>query len=203
MKRFTLFTFLFLAVASLAAQTRSGAKAPAPAQTGRSAAPAGAAVKPSPGAGPIIVWETVKGTFEMETYPNEAPKSVEHILTLVRRRFYNGLRIHRVEPRELVQFGDPLTRDMSKSDRWGTGGSGKPMGVAEMSPKRKFVVGAVGMAHPGDPRFADSQLFVMMIPQPKYDNHYTVVGRVISGMDVIQKLQKNDVIRTVTVRESK
>ena len=171
------------------------------AQQGRATAAAGAAVKPSPGAGPLIVFDTAKGTFEMETYPNEAPKSVEHILNLVRRRFYNGQRIIRVEPHELVQFGDPLSRDMSKRDLWKTGGSGTSIGVGEMSPKRKFLVGSVGLANPGDPRRSDSQMFVMLMPQPKYDGHYTVVGRVIAGMDVVQKLQVTDVIRTVTVRE--
>ena len=51
-----------------------------------------AAPRRSPGAGPVIVFETAKGTFEIETYPNEAPKTVEHILALVKRNFYNGLR---------------------------------------------------------------------------------------------------------------
>jgi peptidyl-prolyl cis-trans isomerase B (cyclophilin B) len=192
-----------LALAAVVIVTASIADAQAPAR-GRATAPQGRGTpteaKPSPGAGPVILFDTVKGTFEMETYPNEAPKSVEHILTLVRRRFYSGLRVHRVEPRELVQFGDPLTRDMSKRDFWGSGGSGKPIGVAEMSPKRKFQVGSVGLAHAGNPKFADSQMFVMMIPQPKYDGDYTVIGRVIAGMDVIQKLQPNDVIRRAAVK---
>jgi len=101
---------------------------------------------------------------------------------------------------QLVQFGDPLTRDMSKRDYWGSGGSGKSIGVAEMSPKRKHLVGAVSLAHSGDPRGADSQMFIMLIPQPKYDKDYTVIGRVISGMDVVQKLQETDIIRRVTVK---
>src|SRR4030095_9233400 len=53
-----------------------------------------AAPTPSRGAAPIIVFDTVKGSFEVETYPNEAPKTVEHILELVKRNFYNGLRVH-------------------------------------------------------------------------------------------------------------
>ena len=80
----------------------------------------------SPGAGPVIVFETVKGTFEVETYPNEAPKTVAHILALVKRNFYNGLRVHRFVPGFVVQFGDPQTRDMTKKADWGTQGSGKP-----------------------------------------------------------------------------
>ena len=182
-----------------AAQGRAAGRAGAPGQQGRAA---GAAVKPSPGAGPIIVFDTVKGTFEMETYPNEAPKSVDHILTLVRRNFYNGLRVHRVVRGQLVQFGDPLTRDMSRRAYWGSGGSGKPIGVGEMNPKRKHVVGAVALAHPGDPRLADSQMYIMLIPQPKYDKGYTVIGKVIAGLDVVQKLQETDIIRRASVKGS-
>ena len=180
------------------AQTQGRGRATAPGQVKK--APAVPDAKPSPGAGPVIVFETVKGTFEMETYPNEAPKSVEHILTLVRRNFYNGLRVSRVVKGQLVQFGDPLSRDMSKRDLWGTGGSGKSIGVGEPSPKRKHLVGSVALAHPGDPKFADSQIYVMLIPQPKYDGKYTVIGRVIAGMDVVQKLQETDVIRRATIR---
>jgi cyclophilin family peptidyl-prolyl cis-trans isomerase len=185
----------------VAAQTEGQARgrATAPGQQ-KKTPPVAADATPSPGAGPIVVFETVKGTFEMETYPNEAPKSVEHILTLVRRNFYNGLRVHRLVTGQLVQFGDPLSRDMSKRDRWGTGGSGKPIGVAEISPKRKHLVGSVALAHPGDPRMADSQLYVMLIPQPKYDKGYAVIGRVIAGMDVVQKLQETDVIRRATIK---
>jgi cyclophilin family peptidyl-prolyl cis-trans isomerase len=201
MKQWTLVLVAVMALttgALEAGQGRARGRATVPGSQTREAAPA----KPSPGAGPIVVFETVKGSFEMETYPNEAPKSVDHILTLVRRNFYNGLRVHRVVRGQLVQFGDPLSRDMSKRDNWGTGGSGKPIGIAEMNPKRKHVVGAVALAHPGDPRFADSQMYIMLIPQPKYDKDYTVVGRVISGMDVVAKLQETDVIRRASVKEA-
>jgi cyclophilin family peptidyl-prolyl cis-trans isomerase len=147
------------------------------------------------------VFETTKGSFEMETYPNEAPKSVEHILKLVNNRFYNGLRVHRVVPGQLMQFGDPLSRDVSKRAYWGTGGSGSPIGVSEISAKRKHVAGSVGLAHSGDARSADSQLYVMLTPQPKYDGHYVVIGKVINGLDVVAKLAELDVIRRATVKE--
>src|SRR5205085_938251 len=93
----------------------------------------------SPGAGPVLVVETVKGTIEIETYPNEAPKTVDHILALVKRNFYNGQRILRIVPNQLVQFGDPQTRDMTKQAWWGRGfdaGSGHSIGLAEFSKKR-------------------------------------------------------------------
>ena len=190
-----------LAVDGAQGQGQGRGRATAPGQ--QKSAPAATEAKPSPGAGPVVVFETVKGNFEFETYPNEAPKSVEHILTLVRRNFYNGLRVHRVVRGQLVQFGDPLSRDMSKRDYWGTGGSGKPIGISEVNPKRKHVVGSVALAHNGDPRSADSQMYIMFIAQPKYDKDYTVIGRVISGMDVVQKLQETDVIRRAFVKEPK
>jgi peptidyl-prolyl cis-trans isomerase B (cyclophilin B) len=161
---------------------------------------AAAAPRRSPGAGPIIVFDTAKGTFEVETYPNEAPKTVEHILALVKRNFYNGLRIHRYEPGFVVQWGDPQTRDMTKRDSWGTGGSGRSVGVSEVSPKRPHVTGAVAAAYARDPRLADSQIYVVLSPQPQLNKGYTVFGQVISGMDVVTKLRVPDVIKRATVK---
>jgi len=157
----------------------------------------------SPGAGPVIVFETVKGTFEVETYPNEAPKTVEHILALVKRNFYNGLRIHRYEPGFVVQWGDPQTRDMTKRQSWGTGGSGKAIGVSEVSPKRRHVTGAVAAAWAGDPRTADSQMYIVLSPQPQLNARFTVFGQVISGMDVVNKLRVPDVIKRASVKGGK
>ena len=165
-----------------------------------------AAAPRTPVAGPVIVFETAKGNFEMETYPNEAPKSVDHILTLVRRNFYNGLRVHRLVPGFVVQFGDPQTRDMTKRDNWGRLGSGKSIGVAEINPKRPHRVGAVALAHAGDARAADSQMYIALsgLEDGRIANiqgDFTVFGQVISGMDVVRKLQETDVIRRATVKD--
>ena len=168
---------------------------------GRAAQRPAAPAAPKPAvAGPVLVVETVKGSIEIETYPNEAPKTVEHILGLVKRNFYNGQRVHRVVGGFVVQFGDPQTRDMTKRDRWGSGGSGRVIGVSEVNPKRTHGLGAVAMAHPGDGRQADSQMYITLAPQPRLDRDFTVFGQVISGMDVAQKLAINDVIRRVTVK---
>jgi cyclophilin family peptidyl-prolyl cis-trans isomerase len=144
----------------------------------------------------VIVIETVKGTIEFQIYPKDAPKTVEHVVALVKRNFYNGLRVHRVEPGFVVQFGDPQTRDMTKRDRWGTGGSGRPVGAAEM--KRTHTAGAVAMAHGGDPAKADAQMYITLSPQPRLDKNYVVFGQVTSGMDVVRKLAVGDVIRRIT-----
>jgi peptidyl-prolyl cis-trans isomerase B (cyclophilin B) len=191
---------LFIGVAVETSAQGAGAK-PAPGAKPGPATPAPAAApRRSPGAGPIIVFETLKGAFEVETYPNEAPKTVEHILALVKRNFYNGLRIHRYEPGFVVQWGDPQTRDMTKRDSWGTGGSGKTIGLSEVSPKRTHVTGAVAAAYAGDPRNADSQIYVVLSPQPQLNKGYTVFGQVISGMDVVTKLRVTDVIRRATIK---
>lgn len=159
------------------------------------------AQQPSPGAGPTIVLETAKGVIEIETFAEDAPKTVARIVELVKRNFYNGLRFHRVVPNGLVQIGDPTSRDMSKESLWGRAGSGKSIGVAEMSKRRRHVRGAVSMAHIGDPKTADSQFFIVLSTQPKWDGQYTVFGRVTKGMDVVARLQKADVLRKASVRE--
>lgn len=165
---------------------------------GQSAARGRGAQKPAP---QIVVFEVLKkGSFEVEFYSNDAPKSVEHILTLVRRNFYNGLRVHRVEPNFVVQFGDPQTRDVSKKARWGSGGSGRAIGVAEISPTRPHKLGTVALAHAGDPAAtADSQIYICLNSDPgrySYMNgKYAVIGQVISGMSVVQQIRELDVIR--------
>src|SRR5436189_276068 len=82
--------------------------------------------------GPIIVVDTTKGAFEIETYPNDAPKTVAHIVDLVRRGFFDGQRVHRAVPGFVVQWGDPRSRDTAESTEWGLGpdaSSGTPIGV--------------------------------------------------------------------------
>jgi cyclophilin family peptidyl-prolyl cis-trans isomerase len=160
----------------------------------------------STGAGPVIVMEMAnnKGVIEIETYPAEAPKTVAHIVALVKRNFYNGLRIHRVAPGFVVQFGDPQTRDMTKKELWGRGpasGSGKPIGVGEFSKKRTHKKGAVAVAHAGDATQGDSQMYITLGPAPNLDGKHTVFGQVIKGQDVVAKLAVNDVIRRMTIRQ--
>jgi len=161
-----------------------------------------AARQKSPGAGPIIVLETVKGTIEFETYPEEAPKTVARVIELVKKNFYNGLRFHRAEPNFVIQIGDPVSRDYSRQASWGRQSSGKPIGVAEITRKRRHVLGAVSMAYPGTDRtLADSQFFILRRPAPEYDGKYTVFGKVLTGMDVVGKIQRGDVLKRAYVKE--
>lgn len=165
------------------------------------AVPARAQAPVAKPAGPVVVVETSKGVFEFETYPADAPKTVARILELVKTRFYNGQRVHRVVNGFVIQWGDPQTRDMTKRESWGFGGSGKPIGVAET--KRRHVKGAVAMAHAGDPAGADSQMYVTLADTAAtraLDGQYTVFGGVISGMDVVAKIAVDDRIVRMTVK---
>jgi cyclophilin family peptidyl-prolyl cis-trans isomerase len=155
-------------------------------------------------AGPVIVVETTKGVFAFETYPKDAPKTVAHVLALVRRGFYDGQRVHRAIPAFVVQWGDPRSRDAGTEAEWGRGAeatSGQPIGAAEISKKRVHVAGAVGMAHPGNPSSADSQMYVTLARRADLDGYYAVFGRVIEGEEIPAMLQRGDVITKMYVRE--
>jgi cyclophilin family peptidyl-prolyl cis-trans isomerase len=193
----------FFSILPASAQQKPSPPAKPKPPAGRSLAAAQAL--PTPGAGPTIVVETARGTFEFETYPDDAPKSVEHIVALAKRGFYNGQRVQRVVPGFIVQFGDPQTRDMTKREWWGRGdfaGSGKAIGIAEISKKHLHVKGAVALAHPGNAADADSQIYVALAAQPKLNGKYAVIGRVTSGMDVASSLQVADIIKKVYVKPS-
>jgi cyclophilin family peptidyl-prolyl cis-trans isomerase len=156
----------------------------------------------SPGAGPVIVLETAKGTIEFETYPEEAPKTVQQIVGLVKRGFYNGQRFHRAELNFLIQIGDPRSRDMTWQEHWGRAASGKPIGVAEITKKRTHVRGAVAMAYPGsDARTADSQFYILLKAKPELNGKYTVFGRVIKGMEVVDRIRRTDMLKKAYVKE--
>ena len=160
---------------------------------------AGQAKPPASPANPVLVFDTLKGSFEIELFQSEAPKSVAHILDLMKRNFYRAQRFHRVTP-NLAQFGDPQSRDMSKEAYWGTGGSGHTIGVFELSKKRSNVRGAVGLAHGGQPILADSQLYIVKTDQSGNDGKYAIIGRVSTGMAVVDKLVKTDIIKDCRIK---
>jgi cyclophilin family peptidyl-prolyl cis-trans isomerase len=154
--------------------------------------------------GPVIVVETTKGAFAFETYPSEAPKTVAHILQLVRNGFYDGQRFHRALPGFVVQWGDPRSRDPEKQADWGRGdqaSSGTPIGAPEISRKHPQTKGAVVVAHYGDPAKADSQIYVTLADRPDLNGKYAVFGHVVAGSDIPEKIEKGDLITRMYVRE--
>ena len=142
----------------------------------------------TPSVSPHVFIDTDRGTIQIELAVNEAPLTADNFMRLARAGFYNGLLVHRVVPNYVVQMGDP------RSDS--EGGPGYTV-RDELSPL-PFLRGTVGMALD----WADtggSQFFITRSPQPQLDARYTVFGRVIAGMEVVDQLQRGDVIRLMRV----
>ena len=126
---------------------------------------------------------TSGGQVAVQLRPDKAPNSVERIKVLARRGFYNGLTFHRVIEGFMAQGGDP------KGD--GTGGSDLPDLKAEFN-DLPHVRGAMAMARAASDDSANSQFFIMLMPNLSLDGHYTVVGRVISGMQYVDAIEKGE-----------
>jgi peptidylprolyl isomerase len=150
---------------------------PAPAPVAPSvAAPAEVAANK---ANHVFIQLSSGGTVEILLRPDLAPHHVERIQTLVRRGFYNGLMFHRVIPGFMAQGGDPKGT--------GEGGSDLPDLKAEFT-SVPFLRGSVGAARADSRDSANSQFFIMYAPHPELDHNYTVVGRVVAGMDAVDAI---------------
>lgn len=145
----------------------------------------------------VAVIETAKGVIKFRFYPNEAPNTVANFVKLARDGFYDGTKFHRVEPGFVIQGGDPNSKD-SDPNNDGQGGPGYTI-AAEFS-ELKHEKGAVAMARMADNiDSAGSQFYVTLEPQPGLDGQYTVFGQVTKGMDVVDKIEKGDVIDKIAV----
>lgn len=133
---------------------------------------------------------TSKGAFTIEFRPEEAPLTVDNFVMLARKGFFNGQTIPRVVPNFVVQAGDP------RGDQSGGPGYSIRCEVNELPYERA----ALGMALSGKDT-GGSQWFVTHSPQPHLDGGYTVFGRVVSGMDVVDRIVRGDRIRRMTVSE--
>ncbi len=141
----------------------------------------------------VAVLETEFGRVVIELYPNIAPQMVARFKQLVREGVYDGTTFHRVSPDlGIIQGGDPLSKDNDPTND-GTGGSNYPDVPAELSDV-PYDAGIVGAARQGIDT-ANSQFYIMLKPQPEFDERYTVFGRVIDG------LQNARVIMTAPLAE--
>jgi cyclophilin family peptidyl-prolyl cis-trans isomerase/HEAT repeat protein len=134
---------------------------------------------------------TTKGSFTVELLPEDAALNVDNFIQLAKRNYFNGITVHRVVPNFVIQDGDP------RGD--GNGGPGYQIRceINEVPYER----GAVGMALSGKDT-GGSQWFVTHSPQPHLDGGYTVFGKVIQGMDVVDSIVRGDVIRSIVVKET-
>ena len=130
--------------------------------------------------------------IRIEFFPEDAPKTVENFVTLAKKGFYNGLTFHRVVPDFVVQGGCPKGN--------GTGGPGYQI-KAEFN-KQKHVRGAVAMARSQDPDSAGSQFYICYGATPHLDGNYTVFGKVVSGMEHVDRIKQGDKMKTVAIQEA-
>lgn len=151
---------------------------------------------------PVVGFETTKGTFYLELWPDVAPKHAANLIKLVQARFYDGIVVHRVVPGFVAQIGCPFTRDNPLDDeRIGTGGPGWTVD-AEFS-DRPHLRGTLSMARTTDPNSAGSQFFICLDPQPGLNGNYSVFGHMLGeGMAVVDELVVGDkIVRAFVVHE--
>ena len=132
--------------------------------------------------------DTDRGTIQLELAVLDAPLMIDSFISLVKKGFFTNLTFHRVVPDFVIQGGDPR----------GDGEGGPGYTVRDEISERPYLRGTVGIALDW-PDTGGSQFFITHSPQPHLDAKYTVIGRVINGMDVVDRIQQNDVIRKIRV----
>ena len=146
----------------------------------------------APAVSPQVYIETARGTVQLELLVVEAPMTCENFIALARRGYFDGAAFHRVVPNFVVQDGDPR----------GDGEGGPGYTIRDELNGRPYLRGTVGMALDG-PDTGGSQFFITHSPQPHLDGRYTAFARVVSGMDVVDRLQPWDAITRVRVWDGK
>ena len=133
---------------------------------------------------PIVTFETTRGTIKAELYPEIAPNTVNNFISLIQKGFYDGTIFHRVIPGFMIQGGDPE----------GTGMGGPGYGIKGefamngFKNDLKHTTGVLSMARSQRPNSAGSQFFIMHQDAPHLDGQYAAFGKVVAGMDVVDKI---------------
>jgi peptidyl-prolyl cis-trans isomerase B (cyclophilin B) len=134
----------------------------------------------------VAIIKTSAGEMVIEFWTDAAPETIKNFKKLARQGFYDGTLFHRVIKGFMIQGGDPLTKDASAEDRWGTGGPGYMIN-AEFN-NHSHVRGVISMARSSDPNSAGSQFFICDGDASFLDHQYTSFGKLIKGDDVLEKI---------------
>ncbi|MFC1897446.1 peptidylprolyl isomerase [Chloroflexota bacterium] len=134
--------------------------------------------------------ETGKGNIVLELFASDVPVTVNNFVFLAREGFYDGTTFHRVIPDFMAQGGDPT----------GTGTGGPGYQFADEFTEHTHVTGALSMANAG-PNTNGSQFFITYAPQPHLNNHHSVFGQLVDGMNVLKTLVNGDTIVGITIEE--
>jgi cyclophilin family peptidyl-prolyl cis-trans isomerase len=144
----------------------------------------------SGGADRVAVFETDYGRIVFEFLPETAPKHVAAFQAMIEDGFYDGTRFHRVNANRFIQGGDPNSKDDDPSDD-GMGQPGQPTIPAEFSTELKHTRGIVSAARKGnDDDSATSQFFICADNEPAFDGKYSIFGRVVDGMSVVDLISR-------------
>ena len=136
---------------------------------------------------PIIVFETNKGVIEIELFTDVAPKACANILGLIKKGYYDGLIFHRVIKEFMIQGGDPTGTGTGGESLWGENFQD------EFNPSVVFDrKGLLAMANAG-PNTNGSQFFITTVPTQWLDMKHTLFGEVISGYDVVERIEETEV----------
>jgi cyclophilin family peptidyl-prolyl cis-trans isomerase len=164
-----------LAVATAAVTAFAQAQAPAPAARDSIA-------------GKQAVVQTTDGTFVIDLRADLAPEHVRYFIKLAEDGTYDGTIFHRVVKYGIVQGGDPLSKDPAKRDAYGTGGLNVLKDEPSDTPQTRGTVSAIAI--PGRANSSGSQFFICVTDQPGLEGPFSTFGRVVSGMDVVQKISE-------------
>ena len=132
-------------------------------------------------------FETNKGTFKLEL-DKDMTITTGNFVKLAQEGFYDGQRFHRVIDGFMIQGGDPLSKDVNKKSFWGTGDPGYKI-KDEFTPNNKNDRGTISMANAG-PNTGGSQFFINVVNNNFLDGKHPVFGKVIEGMEVVDKIAK-------------
>lgn len=132
--------------------------------------------------------KTSMGDITIELDQENTPRTAQNFITLAQSGFYNGTKFHRIIADFMIQGGDPLTKDDSMMNRWGTGGPDYRF-ADEIKPTNKNLKGTIAMANAG-PNTNGSQFFINVVDNPHLDRGHTVFGKVIAGYDVAERISK-------------
>jgi peptidyl-prolyl cis-trans isomerase B (cyclophilin B) len=144
---------------------------------------------------------TPKGFMKVSFYEEDASETVENFVKLAKKGFYDGLAFHRVIPNFVIQGGCPFSKDMS-DPRVGTGGPGYKIKCELTGGNQYHDKGVLSMAHAGR-NTGGSQFFIChsRTNTKHLDGQHTCFGKVIEGLDIIEKIRQGDEIEKITIKE--
>src|SRR5437773_7482473 len=149
----------------------------------------------------VAVIKTSEGDMVVQFWNDTAPNTIENFKKLALSGFYDGTIFHRIVKGFMIQGGDPNSKDPGKESSYGEGGPGYKI-KAEFN-DHSHDRGVISMARSSDPDSAGSQFFICLAPVPRLDHQYTTFGKLIKGVDILEKIGDTPVTKNAMGEVSK